>query len=354
MGTAAAAPSTGDRAGVRPVSTLPRWTPWAVLAAVVVVDLGLFAVTPLQGNAGFVLVTALLYTLALTALSSTVEGRRRALDRLAGTLVGGAFLVALLPLGALVIYGVKEGSTRFDATFFTHSLRNIGARDAGGGAYHAILGTLEQVGIASSITVPLGLLASIYIVEYGRGRLASLIRFFVDVMTGIPSIVAGLFVLSFWVLGLGFGFSGLAAALSLSVLMLPIVIRTSEEMLTLVPGSLREASLALGVPRWRTVLRIVLPTALPGIVTGIMLAVARVAGETAPVLLTAFGTQSINANPFRGPQASLPLMVFQEAGQPQQTAVNRAWTAALTLILFVMVLNLLARLVTSRSTLRKK
>ena len=142
-------------------------------------------------------------------------------------------------------------------------MRGIGARDAGGGAYHAIIGTLEQVGIATVITVPLGLLGAIYVVEYGRGRLAATIRFFVDVMTGIPSIVAGLFVFAFWVLALGLGYSGFAAALALAILMLPTVVRSSEEMLKLVPDGLREASFALGVPRWKTVLRIVLPTALP-------------------------------------------------------------------------------------------
>ncbi len=338
---------------VRPSGRLPSWAPAAVGAGAAFLTLGLFAVTDLQGTAGFVLVTVLLFGVVLVSLAGAVEGRRRAVDRLASVLVTLAFALALLPLGALVAYGISQGSARFDGEFFTHSLRNIGARDAGGGAYHAIVGTVEQVGIATLITVPLGLLAAVYVVEYGRGRLAATIRFFVDVMTGIPSIVAGLFVLSFWVLGLGRGFSGFAAALALSVLMLPIVIRTSEEMLKLVPGALREASLALGVPTWKTVLRIVLPTALPGIVTGVMLAVARVAGETAPVLLTAFGSPSINPDPFGGPQASLPLMVFQEAGQPQATSVNRAWTAALVLILIVMTLNLVARLVTSRSTLKK-
>jgi phosphate transport system permease protein len=254
---------------------------------------------------------------------------------------------------SVLTFAVTQGAHRFDVEFFTRSLRNIGARDAGGGAYHAIVGTLQQVAITTAISVPFGLLVAVYIVEYGRGRLAAAIRFFVDVMTGIPSIVAGLFVLSFWTLGLGQGFSGFAASLALTVLMLPVVVRASEEMLKLVPDSLREASLALGVPRWKTILRIVLPTALPGIVTGVMLAIARVTGETAPVLLTAFGAASINSDPFHGPQSSLPLLVFQQAQDAQQTAVNRAWTAALTLILVVMVLNLGARLLTRRNRLER-
>ena len=278
---------------------------------------------------------------------------RQVKDRVVTVVVALAFLIALAPLVSVLLLAVREGRHRFDMEFFTHSMRSIGARDTGGGAYHAILGTLEQVGITTLICVPFGLLVAIYVVEYGRGRLAATIRFFVDVMTGIPSIVAGLFVLSFWILGLGQGFSGFAAALALSVLMLPIVVRSSEEMLRLVPDSLREASLALGVPRWKTILRIVLPTALPGIVTGVMLAIARGAGETAPVLLTAFGAASINNDPFHGAQSSLPLFVFQQAGDAQPSAVNRAWTAALTLILIVMVLNLLARLLTRRNRLQR-
>ena len=332
---------------------LPRWAPLALLVGAMLLTAGLFAVTALQGQAGFVVVAAVLFTLIMTATSAVVEGRRAAADRAVTTLVTGAFLLALIPLGAVVVYGVQQGSKRFDAEFFTHSMRNIGARDAGGGAYHAIIGTVEQVGIATIITVPLGLLVAIYVVEYGRGRLAATIRFFVDVMTGIPSIVAGLFIFAFWVLALGQGFSGFAAALALCVLMLPIVVRTAEEMLKLVPDGLREASFALGVPRWKTILRIVLPTALPGIVTGVMLAVARVAGETAPVLLTALGAASINNNPFSGEQSSLPLLVFQQAQQPQSSATARAWTAALTLIILVMVLNLVARLLAGRSRLKR-
>jgi phosphate transport system permease protein len=330
---------------------LPRWAPYAVVAGSACVAAGLVAATALHGLVAAVLVTGLLSLVAVTGLSLAVEDRRRAKDRGASALIAGAFLLALVPLASVVVSGVQQGAKRFDPDFFTHSLRSVGARDAGGGAYHAIIGTLEQVGLATVLTVPLGLLVAIHLVEYGRGRLAPLVRFLVDVMTGIPSIVAGLFVLSFWVLGLGRGFSGFAASLALSVLMLPVVVRTAEEMLRLVPGELREASYALGVPRWKTVLRIVLPTALPGIVTGVVLAVARVAGETAPVLLTAFGNPSIQLNPFSGPQSSLPLLVFQQAGQPQQTAVDRAWTAGLTLVLLVMVLNLLARLLTRRSTI---
>ncbi|GGO05692.1 phosphate transport system permease protein PstA [Microbispora rosea subsp. aerata] len=276
-----------------------------------------------------------------------VSAARRAKDRLVQALVYLAFALAVIPLLSVLWLVVKNGIGRFDLEFLTHSMRNIGARDAGGGAYHAIIGTLEQVLLASLIAVPIGLLTAIYLVEYGEGgRLSRIISFFVDVMTGVPSVVSGLFILAFWILVLGMPFSGFAGALALSILMMPVVVRSAEEMLRLVPRELREASYALGVPKWRTIVKVVLPTAFTGIVTGVMLAVARVAGETAPLLLTVFITDSINNNPFDGPQMGLPLYVFDQAGRPTDTAINRAWTGALTLILIVMLLNLVARLIT--------
>ncbi|OPG10823.1 phosphate ABC transporter permease PstA [Microbispora sp. GKU 823] len=276
-----------------------------------------------------------------------ISAARRAKDRLVQVLVYLAFALAVIPLLSVLWLVVKNGIGRFDMEFLTHSMRNIGARDAGGGAYHAIIGTLEQVLLASLIAVPIGLLTAVYLVEYGEGgRLSRIISFFVDVMTGVPSVVSGLFVLAFWILVLGMPFSGFAGALALSILMMPVVVRSAEEMLRLVPRELREASYALGVPKWRTIVKVVLPTAFTGIVTGVMLAVARVAGETAPLLLTVFITDSINNDPFNGPQMGLPLYVFDQAGRPTDTAINRAWTGALTLILIVMLLNLVARLIT--------
>lgn len=273
-----------------------------------------------------------------------VPAVRRVKDRFVQALVCLAFVLAIIPLLAVLWMVVRNGLARFDPEFFTHSMRGIGARDAGGGAYHAIVGTLEQVLLTSLISVPIGLFTAIYLVEYGAGgRLARIVGFFVDVMTGIPSVVAGLFILAFWILALGMPFSGFAGALALSILMIPVVVRSSEEMLRLVPRDLREAAYALGVPKWRTIVRVVLPTALPGLVTGVMLAVARVAGETAPLLLTVFFTDSINHDPFHGPQMGLPLFVFDQAGRPSDTAIDRAWTGALTLILIVMLLNLVAR-----------
>jgi phosphate transport system permease protein len=275
--------------------------------------------------------------------------RRRVVNRIATALLAVAVAIALLPLVLVLYYTVVKGLVRFGGYFLQHSMRGVGPIDATGGAYHAIIGTLEQVGLATLIAVPVGLLAAVYTVEYGRGRLASTIRFFTDVMTGVPSIVAGLFIYAFWVLALGQGFSGFAAALALMILMLPTIVRSAEEMLKLVPDSLREAALALGVPRWRTIVSVALPTASAGIVTGVMLGVARVAGETAPLLLTALNFDAINVNPFSGQQAALPTFIFAQAGQPQKVALDRAWAGALTLVLLILVLNLIARAIARRS-----
>lgn len=285
-------------------------------------------------------------------LLAATPWRRAAKDKAFTVLTWTAFLVALVPLVSVVALVVQKGSKRFDVEFLTHSLRGVGPRDDTGGAYHAIIGTLEQVGLASLIAIPLGLLTAVYVVEHGRGPLVHAVRFVTDVMTGVPSIVAGLFVFSFWVLALGRGFSGFAAALALAILMLPTVVRTTEVVLGLVPDSLREASLALGVPRWKTVVKVVLPTAMSGITTGIVLAIARVTGETAPLLLTALNFDSINTNPFSGQQSGLPSFVFAQAGQPQQSAIDRAWAGALTLLLLVLMLNLLARLIARRTRLK--
>jgi phosphate transport system permease protein len=277
---------------------------------------------------------------------TSVSFGRKLKDRSVQALVYVAFALAVIPLVSVLWMVLSKGLGRFDLAFFTHSQNGIGPRDAGGGAYHAIIGTVEQVALTSLIAVPIGILTAVYLVEYGQNsRLARTISFFVDVMTGIPSIVAGLFVLAFWLLLLGFSFSGLAGSLSLAILMLPTVVRAAEEMLKLVPNDLREASYALGIPRWRTVCFVVLPTAMTGMITGVMLAVARVMGETAPLLLLVFTTDLINTNPLQGPQMALPVFIWGQAAQPNDTAIARAWTGALTLILIIMLLNLAARLI---------
>ncbi len=311
-----------------------------------------FVLTPLQGRADLVLVAWLFGTAAYLVAAGRVEGRRSLVDRLAGVFMVTAVAVCLIALGSVLIYTIVRGAKALRPDFFTHSMKGVGPRDTSGGAYHAIIGTLEEVLLASVISVPAGLLVAIYLTEYGTGVLARAISTMVDVMVGIPSVIAGLFIYAFWVLALHQGFSGFAAALALSILMLPIVVRSAEEMIKLVPSSLREASYALGIARWRTLLRVVLPTASAGITTGVMLAVARVTGETAPLLLTSFGFDSTRTNPFSGPEESLPLFVFRQASSAFDTAIDRAWAAALTLIVVVVLLTVAARLLTIRNQLK--
>jgi len=324
---------------------LPRWSLGVIAAGVVAATAVLFAATPLAGRVGFFLTAAGLYVFVLTVVSIRVEGRRAAMDRLITSVVVTCTFAAVLPLIAVLGFTIVKGMAVLNGSFLTHTMRGVAEQDAAGGIYHAIIGTLEQVGLATIMAVPFGLLVAIYLVEYSAGRMGRVVSFFVDVMTGLPSIVAGLFIFALWILALGRSFSGLAGSLALAILMLPTVVRSAEEMLKIVPDSLREGSYALGVPKWVTVVRIVLPTALAGIVTGVMLAIARVTGETAPLLLTVFGNPALNFNPFSGAQASLPLYVFSEAGLPNETAINRAWAAALVLILIVLVLNVIARVI---------
>lgn len=262
-------------------------------------------------------------------------------------LISATFLVALIPLLSLVWTVLTLGLARFDIEFFSSSMRNVVG--AGGGALHAVIGTLEITLIAALISIPIGILTSIYLVEYGRGRFARWVTTMVDVMTGIPSIVAGLFAFALFSIFFGPGVRmGFAGAVALSVLMTPVVVRSSEEMLRLVPNELREASLALGVPKWLTILRVVLPTAIGGLVTGIMIAIARVIGETAPLLIVAGFTQSMNYNPFNERMMTLPVFVYNSyssQGTDAQSYIDRAWAGALTLIIIVMLLNLGARIV---------
>lgn len=310
----------------------------------------LFLITPLQGVAGFIVVTLLVYVVIQSALSFAVEGPRQARDRLATTMIYLAFALAMLPLVLIIIYTVSRGLRAMNMTFLTHSMFTISSSEAGGGATHAIVGTLLVSLLAAVIAVPLGIFTAIYLVEYGgKTKFGRAVSFFVDVMTGVPSIVSGLFIYAFWLLTLGFQKSGFAGSLSLVLLMLPIVIRSTEEMLKLVPNDLREASYALGIPKWRTITKVVLPTALSGIVTGVMLGIARIMGETAPLLLLVGVTPRINNDPFNGQMSTLPTFVNQyfglAAGQADSPNADRAWAAALTLIGLIMLLNLGARII---------
>ena len=276
----------------------------------------------------------------------TVSRARRWRNRLATVTAGAMLLLALIPLFALLGFTITRGSHRLSPSFLTHSMAGIPPLSPGGGIYHAIIGTLEQVTLAAVLAVPLGLLVAVFLVETPMRGLTGPVRLLVDVMTGIPSIVTGLFVFSFWVVGLHRGFSGVAGSIALMILMLPVVIRSAEEMLRLVPQSLREAALALGLPRWRTTWSVVLPAARGGITTGVLLAIARVTGETAPLLLTVGNNAFINTNPLHGQQASLPVFVFNQTGSAFDVAVQRAWAGALALIAFVVIVYMTARLLT--------
>lgn len=323
---------------------LPKWSPYAIAVGSIAVAIGIGLAGGLHSRVQWGLIAAILYVVGTYAVATMVEGKRQAKDRIATSLVWVAFLLAVVPLASLVWSTIARGVKVLDVYFLTHSMGVVADTEPGGGIYHAILGTLEQVGLATVIAAPIGVLTAIYLVEYGRGNLSKAITFFVDVMTGIPSIVAGLFILSLMLMFemQPFGFAG---SLALAILMMPVVVRSTEEMLKLVPNELREASLALGVPKWRTILKVVLPTSIGGITTGIMLSIARITGETAPVLLLVWGNPLINPNPFEGAQASLPLYIYQQWANSAGSgaAYDRAWAASLTLIAFVMLLNLVAR-----------
>jgi phosphate transport system permease protein len=285
------------------------------------------------------------------ALPPTSARRRRA-DRIARGLVALLTLIALVPLVLILYYLLKRGLSAISIDFWTSDPTGsfLGSP---GGIKSAILGTLVMVGLATAVAVPVGVGVAIWLVEFGRAsRFAHAVRYFIDVMTGVPSIVFGLFVYITLVLA-GVGGSSFAAwkgSVALGLLMLPIVTRSAEVVLLLVPDTLREAAYALGAPRWRVIARVVLPTALPGIVTGVLLAIARAAGETAPLLFTAAVVNGTTFN-VNDRMNSLPALIFQNVGQAQDRLVQMAWGAALTLVAMILVLTLLARMIQRRSRL---
>jgi phosphate transport system permease protein len=283
-------------------------------------------------------------------LASGAGWRRRAKDRLMTVLIAGAFALAMIPLISLVYEVTKRGIPGLSLEFFTEDARGVVGE--GGGASHAIVGTLVITAVAAAISVPIGIMGAIYLNEYGEGRLCRALTFFVDVMTGIPSIVAGLFAYALFEIFFGPGIRlGVMGSAALSVLMIPIVIRSAEEVLKIVPNHLREAAYALGTPKWKTIVKVVLPTAFAGLVTGVMIAVARIVGETAPLLVTTGVVDSMNSDPFHGRMQNLAVYAYNEYRSPgvfKQAAYDKAWAAALTLIAIVMLLNIAARLVYRR------
>jgi phosphate transport system permease protein len=270
--------------------------------------------------------------------------RRKLIDRMARGACVGAALLALVPLVSVLVYVLARGSAGFSWHLFTELPKPVG--EAGGGFGNAVIGSLVLVGLACAIGIPSGVMAGIYLSEFGRGRLANAVRFSADVMAGVPSIAVGIFVYALVVLTMR-QFSAVAGGIALGILMLPTVTRTTEELLKLVPDTMREAGLALGIPKWRVIVSVVLRIGLPGIVTGIMLAVARAAGETAPLLFTAFSNRFWSAE-LDKPIASLPVQIFTYAVSPYDDWHKQAWAAALVLMGTVLVLNVSARLLAYR------
>ncbi len=282
-----------------------------------------------------------------------VSPRRRRTDTAMRGLLLAATLIALVPLALIVYYLLRQGLGAWSVSFFTTDPTGntfFGGSNIGG-IKSAIIGTVEMVALASLIAVPAGIGVALWLVEYGRPvRFAQLVRFFVDVLTGVPSIVFGLFIYIALIIGTGSTYAGYKGSLALALLMLPVVIRSAEVVLVLVPNALRESALALGAARWKVIFRVVLPTAVTGMLTGVLLAVARAAGETAPLLFTAGHTNktTLNLGEFMN---SLPYQIYNDVISPTQAVVNRAWGAALALVVMILVLNLIARLVARRSRL---
>ncbi|HET7068933.1 MAG TPA: phosphate ABC transporter permease PstA [Nocardioides sp.] len=324
---------------------LPRWAP-ALVAVVSLALAGLPALLSGWGPVRWVFAAVAVFLVAMPLWSRLVEGRRAAVDRLVTGLIHTAFGLAVTPLVWLLYVVVRSGAPAINGEFLSVSMLNvIGAEQ--GGIFHALIGTLLITLAAAVISVPIGILTAVYLVEYGgRSRIARTITFLVDVMTGIPSIVAGLFALALLMLLFGPAFrAGIGGSIALSLLMIPTVVRSSEEMMRLVPDDLREASYALGVPKWRTITRVVLPTSLAGLVTGVVLAISRVIGETAPLLVVAGATDGVNTNLFDGRMTTLPVFIYSQYASSTPVGYQRAWGGALVLIALVMVLNLVARVI---------
>ena len=330
---------------------LPAYAPWLVLVISFAAS-GLAALILGWGIVPFVIVGGLLAVVGLPAWSAAVENRRAAADRLVTSVIWAAFAVTLVPLVWLLWTVISKGAPAIDGAFLSHDMVQrldpaTGKLQAGGGLEHALYGTLLVTFGAIVISVPIGLFTAVYLVEYGKGaRTARIITFLVDVMTGIPSIVAGLFGLALFTLIFGVGTRmGIMGSIALSLLMIPTVVRSAEEMMRLVPNDLREAAYALGVPKWRTIVKVVIPTSLGGIVTGVVLAISRVIGETAPLLVAVGAAEAVNKNLFDGRMMTLPVFIMTQYGTATPEGYDRAWGGALILIVIVMVLNLVARVI---------
>ncbi|TSI19611.1 phosphate ABC transporter permease PstA [Brevibacterium aurantiacum] len=350
---------------------LPKATPWVVAIASIIVAIIISFIAFGGFNIPVVAVLAgLINVVAVFAISASYEGRRKATDRVATTVVTSSFILACVPLISLLWMTISKGGAAISFDLLSRTMLGMkgvldqqyvaGEATIAGGFYHAIVGTVLITAMACIISIPIGVLTAIYLVEYAeKNRLGKAITFLVDVMTGIPSIVAGLFAFALFSTIAGFimpdaagiAKTGFTAAVALSVLMIPIVVRNTEEILRLVPMDLREASYALGVPKWKTIVKIVLPTSVSGILSGITIAIARVIGETAPIMVTAGFAKALNWNLFSGWMSTLPTFIYDSQLRPVSpgdaalASSERAWAAALVLVALVMLLNLLARVI---------
>jgi phosphate transport system permease protein len=319
-----------------------------ILSSLAVVWLLFSQLTLLSGPFGFLVCWVALFVILYWVVNLQLHGRLDANDRTVAALVILGSLITLVPLVLVTVYVVSKGWGLLSVHIFLHDQHGVGplSPPGSGGVGHAIVGTLEQAGIAAVIGVPLAVMTAVFLNEVG-GRLTRTVRIVVTAMSGVPAIVAGIFIYSICIVSLGEGFSGFAAALALTVILLPLVTRGTEEVLKVVPNELREASSALGAHEWRTVWSVVLPTARPGITTAVLMGIARVVGEAAPLLVTVLTTSILNANPLHGPQQALPLLTYTQIKLPLRSAIALGLTAALVLYLIVFVLFVLARLLGS-------
>jgi phosphate transport system permease protein len=315
----------------------------------VLITFAIVAYTPMKGKLAFVAVLFFVALAASAALSGIRRDRKAALNSISTVMVYVAGMFVIFPLGSILYEIVKRGIGGLSLGIFTTDMA-VTASDAPldeGGLLHAIVGTLYIVVIASLISVPIGILTALYLTEI-KGKAAGTVRFFVQAMSGIPSIVAGLFIYAVWMIALGNQYSAFAGAMALAILMIPTVARTSEEVLKLIPSDLREAGLAMGGTQWRTVAMIVIPAAQSGLITAVILGVARVAGETAPLLLTMGGADALNLNPFDGNSSAIPFYVWKNFLLGSETAIDRAWSGLLVLMIIVLFFFSLTRFLSGR------
>jgi len=342
-------------------NTIPRPTkPWGVnfkesvpdlvgAIATLLITFAIVAYSPLKGKLGFVITLLIVATVVTSAISGVRRDRKAAFNSVSTVLIYVAGLFVIIPLVSIVYEIVKRGIGGLSWGIFTTDMA-VTATDSPlyeGGLLHAIIGTLYIVLLASLFSVPIGILTALYLTEI-KGKAAGTVRFFVQAMSGIPSIVAGLFIYAVWMIALGNQYSAFAGAMALAILMVPTVARTSEEVLKLIPNDLREAGLAMGGTQWRTVAMIILPAAQSGLFTAVILGIARVAGETAPLLLTMGGADALNLNPFAGNSSAIPFYVWKNFSMGTENAVARAWTGVLVLMIIVLFFFSLTRFLSNR------